>query len=423
MDPELKAALDELRAKIGKNVDALARVDQIAQLAQTTGADLKVLRGEVEQVRKFVEERDKQIRALQEQARTEAMRRDPIRDRTEALTMLGMIVRSELCRAQGMPLPVGFSHETDLVRGYREQCLSRATLTPGSTTGSYLVPTLVDSGIQSGVEEVSEFLGLCDWMPGLPAAGTFNFTFLATRPTMQAKRASVDTAMTASDPVFSQMAVTPYETYIFFGVDNKLFLQSAVALGGYFDALCRDSMVDKLAYWALRADGTSTYNSITGLLNETTAAYLYQLGAGKTGFADLTDANLTAIKAKCLKRGRGPRGRWLCDLEVQGVIENLDRTGKVPVITYAQDGTARCKQNPIVNDEYMPGLDESAASTGFLLYGDLATLLIAMVGGIEIKSDQSVRFDKNQTAFRATTVMDIKRKPVATLILGKTAAA
>jgi len=71
----------------------------------------------------------------------------------------------------------------------------------------------------------------------------------------------------------------------------------------------------------------------------------------------------------------------------------------------------------------MPGEDESAVATGFALYGDLATIMLAMVGGLQIASDASVKFDKNQTAFRATTIMDIKRKPVASLIVAKTAAA
>ena len=240
---------------------------------------------------------------------------------------------------------------------------------------------------------------------------------------MQKARASIDTAMTASDPVFAQLQLSPQETYVFFPIDNKMFAMSAIALGGYFEGLCRDAMIDKLAYWALRADGTAAYNSITGLLNETTAAYVKSLPGGKTAFSDLTAADITAIKAKCLKRGRGPKGRWLMDLEIQGLVEDIDRNGKVPLIREKEDGSMTLKQNPIVNDEYMPGLDESAKDTGFMLYGDLATLLVGMVGGIRIASDSSVKFDKNQTAFRGDTIVDIKRKPVATLILATTAAA
>ena len=309
------------------------------------------------------------------------------------------------------------------MRKYVEECLARATLTPLSTTGSYLVPTVTEAAIRDAVEEVSELLSLVDWIPGLPAGGTFNFTFLATRPVMQPKRASSDTEMTASDPVFSQLQLSPNETYLFFPVDNKLFLMSAVALGGYFEGLCRDAMIDKLAYWVLRADGTASYNSITGTLAETTADYIYTLPSGKTTFASLAASDLTGAKAKVFKRGRGPRGRWIMDLEVLGVVEDLDRTGKNPVVRESEDGTYRIKGNPVVIDEYMPGLDESAADTGFALYGDPATIILGMVGGMRIASDASVKFDKNQTAFRGDVIVDIKRKPVKTLVLVKTAAA
>jgi HK97 family phage major capsid protein len=426
MEPELTKEFELIRGDLKKNVDAIARVDGLeAKIAgmTATAEDVKLVRAELDKVRVFVEERDKAIKELKEQGRVIQMRQDPIVRREAALEMLGMIVRQELARFNGLELPAALKHETALVRAYRDETLARATLTPMSGTGSYMVPTVTDRAIMDAIEEVSPVLGLVDLQTGLPPGGTFNFTFLASRPAMQPKRASSDTAMTASDPVFAQLQLSPNEIYVFFPIDNKMFAMSAIALGGYFEGLCRDAMIDKLAYWTLRADGTATYNSITGALNETTAAYILAMGAGKTAFSDLTAANLTDIKAKCLKRGRGKAARWLMDLEIQGIIEDIERTGKVPLIREKEDGTMLLKQNPIEIEEYMPGKDESAAATGFLLYGDLATILVGMVGGLQIASDASVKFDKNQTAFRATAIADIKRKPVATMILGKTAAA
>jgi len=427
MNEELKKEFEALKASLGKNVDALARVDQLetrVAAAEATAADVKAVRAELEKIQATVTEREQAIRKLQEEGRVQAVRPDPIIQRQESLEMLGMIVRQELARQNRMEIPALFRHETELVRKWNEQILARATVTPMATTGSYLVPTVTDRSIMDGLEEVSELLNLIDMVPGLPAGGTFNFTFLSTRPSMQPARASSDTAFTASDPVFAQLQLSPKETYVFFPIDNKLFIMSAVALGGYFEGLVTQAMIDKLAYWTLRADGDATnYNSITGALNEATAAYVYSLPSGKTAFADLAAGDLTKAKAKCLKRGRGPRGRWLMDLEIQGVIEELDRTGKLPVIREREDGTYVIKQNPVVIEEHMPGLDESGAGKGFALYGDLSTIMLGMVGGLQIASDSSVKFDKNQTAFRGTTIMDIVRKPVATMIVLKTAAA
>jgi HK97 family phage major capsid protein len=426
MDPEVKKQFDELRAQLGKNVEALTRLEKLeARVAagEQTAADLKAVRSELDAIKAGNEEREKVVRELKEKGRTQAIARDPLTEKSKSRELLGAIVRAEMARTMRQEIPAAFQDEAKLVREYQAGCLARSTITPMATTGSYLVPTVTEANIRDGLEEVSPLLAEVDFIPGLPAGGTFNLPFLVTRPSMQPKRASTDTAMTASDPVFSQLQITPYETYIYFPVDNKLFLMSAIALGGFFEGLCRDAMVDKLAYWLLRADGTASYNAITGLLNESTAAYVYSLPAGKTGFADLTAADLNKIKAKAYKRGRGPRARWLMDLEVQGVIEDIDRNGKLPVITFGQNGSARIKQNEILIEEYMPGLDESAAATGFLGYGDPATFIVAMVGGMQIASDASYLFGKNQTAFRATTIVDIKRKPVPTFILAKTAAA
>jgi len=423
MDPELKKMMDELRATLNKNVDAVARIDGLEAKLAAGETTVKLVRQELDTVKATVDQREATIRELRESARTQRTQADPIQRREEALGMLGMIVRQEMARINAMELPTAFRGETDLVRKYRDEVLARATVTPMATTGSYLVPTVTDTMIQDALEEVSEMLGLVDFIPGLPAGGTFNFTFLSSRPVMQKARASSDTAMTQSDPTFAQLQVSPQETYVFFPVDNKLFLMSPVALGGYFEGLCRDAMADKLAYWLLRADGSASYNSITGMLAEATADYIYSLPAGKTGFADLADSDLTKIKAKALKRGRGQRARWIMDLEIQGLIENMNREGKVPVIREQPDGSMRVKQNEVTIEEYMPGLDETAAATGFIGYGDPATFLVAMVGGMQIASDASVRFDKNQTCFRGTTIVDIKRKPVKTFILAKTAAA
>jgi HK97 family phage major capsid protein len=422
MDPELKKVLDELKAEVGKHVDVAARIDKIEATVGTSAEEVKTARAEIETLRATVAERDQALKDLREQGRQQAMQRDPIARRDEARAMLGMIVRQEIARANRTELPSQFREETELVRAWHNQVLARTTVTPMDTTGSYMVPTVTDRGIQSAVEEISPFLGMTDFVPGLPSGGTFNFTFLSTRPVMQKKRSSSDTAMTASDPVFAQLQLSPAETYIYFPVDNKLFLMAAPALGGYFEGLCNEGMVDKLAYWALLGDATDEYNSVRGALKEDTSDYIVTLPNGKTAFADVTNSDLNKAKANTYRRGRGPRARWVMSLDIQGVIEDLDRTGKVPVLREQPDGTYRCKGAPVVIEEHMPGTDDSAVATGFALYGDMATTMVGMVGGIQIASDSSVRFDKNQTAFRATTIVDIKRKPVKTMTLLKTSA-
>lgn len=418
MDPELKRELDALKAELGKNVEALARVDKIETAALQRDADTKKLREELDAVKAAHVEREKTIQDLQRTGRQQAIVRDRITIKREATEMLGMLARQLMANHLRMEIPVAFAPETAIVREH----IQRATLAAGAVTGSYTVPTITEAQLIDALEEVSSLLSLVDFVPGLPAASSILIPTLTTRPTLQAARATVDTAMTQSDPAFGQMSLSPNEAYIYFPVDNRLIQMSALSLGALLTSLLRDSIIEGITNWLLNADATSTYNSIRGILNENTAGYIYTLPSGKVAFSDLAKSDLTGAKAKCLKRGRA-RGVWLGSLEVLGLIEDMDRQGKTPVVTYAQDGTPRVLQNPVVIDEGMPDIADSGKSKALLAFGDPATYMVGLIGGIQIAVSTEYLFGKNQTAFRGLINMDIKRKPVATFMLMKTPAA
>lgn len=421
MDPEVKKALDALRADIGKNLEAAVRLDAIEKAAQKGDADTKVMRAELDKVKADVITRENEIKDLQQKNRVQLQAADPIRERSDAIAMFGRVCRANLCRALNLAIPEHFKDEVQIVRAWNDECIARATITPMSTTGSYLVPTAMIQTLIDTLEEVSPMLGIVDFIPGLPAGGTIQIPSLTARPSMKEARAGTDTAMTASDPTFGLTELTPKETYIYFPIDNKFMQMSPFDLGSICMNLLRDGMADKLGYWLLYADGTSTYNSTTGILKDTTAAYIYNLPTGKKAFSDLAAADLTKIMSNCLKRGRA-RGIWLMSLDVQGLIEDMDRQGKLPLIRERDDGTIRLKQREVIVEEYMPDLSESDKATPFLGFGDPKTFILGQCGGMQFASDTSYLFGKNQTAFRATTIVDIKRKPVKTFTVAKTAA-
>jgi HK97 family phage major capsid protein len=415
MDPEIKKALEALRAECGKNVEALARLDKIETAANEQRTANTTLRSEIESIKTVVEAQKKAFEDAVRSMRVQAAQTDPLREKRAAVEMLGMIGRQLLARHLGMPISARFQPEVKRVEEYMVQ---RATLAEGTGSGSYFIPTILEQEILDTLEEVSEILPLVDFKPGMPTKATIpTFT---TRPTLQPKRAGTDTQMTASDPAFSYMSVDTEEAYIFFPVDNWLLELSPFALGSFLLPMLRDAYLDGLTKWVVLADGTATYNSLTGILNE--ATYVTNMPAGKTAFGDLTKANLTSIKAACLKRGRA-KGVWLLSEEVLGLIEDIDRQGKTPLITYAQDGSPRIMQRPVVVDESMYDLADSAASKTVLAFGDLAAILVVMAGnGLQIATSTEFYFNRNQTCFRALGHIDIKRKPVNTLRVLKTAA-
>lgn len=417
MDPEIKKAIEKLREEIGRNVDALQRLDAIEKAATERDADSKGLRAEIEALKTALAERGAQIQQLQQNARVMALQTDPIRDASEGTAMMGMMFREIMADFFRTEIPDRFRGEREAVRAYREK---RATLSAGAVTGSYLVPTILETQILDTLEEESELIGLVDFVPGLP--GNVDLPTLTGVATLQPKRATVDTAMTASDPTFGQLSIRPDEAYVFFPVDNRLMQMSAVPLGNVCMDIVRTSVARGIANWLLNADGTSSYNSLTGILRETAADYVLSLRSGHTTFLSMDNQDLNAALAKVLKRGRA-RGSWVMSLYTYGAVEDLNRTGKVPVVTYGQDGAARIKQRPLVIDELMPDEGDENPSTAFAGFGDLKTYLVGLVGGIQMGMSTEYLWGKNQTAFRGVLNLDIKRKPIKTFVTIKTAAA
>lgn len=417
MDPKLKEQFDAIRAELGKNTEGLKRLDELETKAKERDANLETIRTELKALKEGNEAREKVIKDLQQAVRVQALGNDPIKTKREAIAMLGMIGRQMLSRHLNVAVPARFAGEGVLVEAYNNQ---RATLAEGSGSGAYFIPTILElTEIIDTLEEVSEILGLVDFRTGMPTKATIP-TFV-TRPTLQPKRASTDTAMTASDPAFSYMSIDTEEAYIFFPVDNWLLELSPYNLGAYLLPMLRDAYLDGLSKWVILADGTASYNSLTGIINE--ATYKTSMPSGKMAFADLAKSDLTAIKKATLKRGRA-RGRWLMALDVLGLIEDLDRDGKTPVLTYAQDGTPRILQNPVTIDEDMLDLADSAKDTTVLAFGDLAAMLVAMAGnGLRMATSTEFYFNRNQTCFRALAHIDIKRKPANIMRILKTAAA
>ena len=413
---EFNKRCDEIDAALKRNVEAVEEVGKLRQAAEERDANIVTLTERLVKIEKHASEAETAMRELREKTHTQRMAADPAQNKREALAMLGMMGRKVIANHERTEVPPQFREEGETLERYFKKRAERATINADATGGSYTIPTLLEDEIVDTLEEVSDLISRTDFQPGLP--GNVDIPTLTGRPTLQPKRTSVDTKMTQSDPAIGQMVVRPDEAYIYFPADNRLMLMEAVQLGRLLQQLLRDGAIEGLADWLLNADGTSAYNGITGILNEATAAYVQVLAAGTT-FVSLTKQDLTNTMADTLKRGR-QRGVWVGNLGIRGLIEDMDRTGKVPVVRYANDGTTLVLGQPFVTDEGMPGTADTAADTAFLGFGDLATYLVGMQGGMQIGASTEYLFGRNQTAFRNVMNVDIVRKPVKTFKIIKT---
>lgn len=415
MDPEIKAALGALKSAVGeKNVELMSRIDAIEQRATEGNESAKKLREEIESLQRTHEEYQTQIETLQRESRRQLFHRDGVRDQSTALRVLGAICRQELAQHLRQDVPSTFREpEETLIRDYRES-LSRDTIQTGATPGSNLVPVIMETELIEAVEEVSDIMSRVNFIPGLP--GNVDIPVLTGRPVLQHSRATKDTAMTASEANFDLLQIRPEEQYIYVPVDNNLLLMSALDLGRLMLNLLRDGVIDGLAHQVVAGGGPSGSDSIL----DAAAAYRYTLPSGKKAFGDITYQDLVKAKASLLKRGRA-RGVWLGSEDVIWALGDIDRQGKEPILR-TENGEPTILHKPVVIDESMPDLTESKANTPFLAFGDLATMTVGLVAGINIRASEHVLFNKNQTAFRATIKSDTKRKPVKTLTTIRTAA-
>jgi HK97 family phage major capsid protein len=418
MNEEIKKALEELRALVGKNVDAVARIAAIEEAATKRDADAKAIRTEIEALRADLAKRENEIKELRQQGRVQSMQREGVTSKRRGLELMGMQIRAALSKRFAIPIPEAFASEAEQVRAFQ----ARATMSAdGGAGGNLTIPTVTASDLIDSLEEVSTLLSLADFRPGLP--GKMDMPVLTGRPALLHKRATVDTNMTQSDASVSNVSFDPDEGYIFMPVDNRWIQMSAIGLGQIGFPLIQEGIISGIVNDLLNADGTASFNSITGALKVSDAAYLYVMPSGKKSIADLAPAHIAAAKAKALKRARGPRGRWIISQDVMNLAMEFDRLGKVPCVTYGNDGMPRIFGNQVEIEEYMPDLADDAASLPFALFGDLATYLVGLVGGIQLDASSDALFLRNQTALRGVINYDIVRKPVATLITVKTAAA
>ena len=388
---ELKLLKEELR----KNELALARLDALEKQVVAREASEKEAMKKMDAIREEAAHATAEARKQIEKSRMEIARGEGVVQREHSLTVLAAMGRSIICQRTGLSYPKQFANEQDVLREY----ISRATLEAGATSGSYIVPTITSGEILDGLEQVSDIMDRVDFRTNLP--GNIDLTFLTSRPRLRYARASVDDTMTTSDAAFSQVQLRPDEAYVYFGIDNRLLQMSAVPLGTYMLGLVRESCVEGLCDALLNADGTSSYNSIRGILNETDERYFYRMPASKTAFADLTDSDLIAVMAQTFMRGRA-NGVFLVSLDVLGIISQIDRKGKLGIVTYDPNGKILIWGRPVVIDEGMPRIRNSNPDKVVLGFGDLKTYVVGLVQGIQVASSTEDRFGANQTTFEAS---------------------
>ncbi|MHA1853386.1 MAG: phage major capsid protein [Candidatus Heimdallarchaeaceae archaeon] len=140
-------------------------------------------------------------------------------------------------------------------------------------------------------------------------------------------------------------------------------------------------------------DGTSTYGSFTGLLNNTSVNEV-TLAAGDGAFADISVEKLRNMQDET-PQGALANGKYYMNRSILSIIRDLredavsagDKAGAFLYKAPIGKEPANIDGFPIVLVEAMPDRGDSAVSTSFVLFGDLKKTTIRGVrGGIIVDS-------------------------------------
>jgi HK97 family phage major capsid protein len=128
-------------------------------------------------------------------------------------------------------------------------------------------------------------------------------------------------------------------------------------------------------------DGTATYGSFTGLLNNTNTNLVTMVG---TTFASM-DADDLLDMQDATPQGALANGKYYMHRSIRSIVRKLkDVDGQYIYQMPADNGPATIWGKPVVEVEVMPSSANSAADTAFVLFGDLKKATIRGIrGGIQ----------------------------------------
>lgn len=131
----------------------------------------------------------------------------------------------------------------------------------------------------------------------------------------------------------------------------------------------------------LKGDGTATYNSITGVLNNADTAELV-LTAGNTSFADITPDNLILARNEIPSSLR-KSGVYVFHPDMEAIFLTKKDTNGSYLFDYRTEGDVpTLKGRPVYYTESLPGLAADAVSTSFGVYGDFRYWIMAIGAGM-----------------------------------------
>jgi HK97 family phage major capsid protein len=285
---------------------------------------------------------------------------------------------------------------------YEQRTLSKLTSAAGGST----VPTSFYDRLMAHLIEVSGILQANPTIINTDSGETL--TVPKTTGHSTALLTAEAGTLSASDPVFSSVALGAYKYGIIIQISKEMIGDEGVDVEGYLAMQAGRALGNAFGTDAINGNGTA---KPTGLLNNTTLGVTGPTGV--SGGLGATSATLNQgadllmdLYYSVIAPYRASRScAWLCrDLSMAAIRKVKSTTGEYifqPSLVAGTPDTLIGK--PIYIDPFMPAI---ATGAKWLAFGDLSQFFIRIAGGVRFERSDEFAFGTDLVSFRAVLRAD-----------------
>ncbi len=185
--------------------------------------------------------------------------------------------------------------------------------------------------------------------------------------------------------------------------------QSMVPMGQFLARYGATEFARAEDTFAFLADGTNTYEAISGIVQVATdAGHTVELAAGKTKPSDITAADLRLLRTTVNKAAlSGSRSAYFLDSTFDAFLPTLNTDADPTFYVRYPDGSARLDGYPVVwTDVLQPYQTTAAAGKPCAVFGTLGAWWFGVHGHPRIDTNDAVLFVNDQLAVRFIEEID-----------------
>lgn len=221
---------------------------------------------------------------------------------------------------------------------------------------------------------------------------------------------AVSGSVTEKVPQIEWVTFTPGKAGGIVRIPSEIDADSIVPLGAFVGRYVARQLAQLEDLCLFASDGTSTYNSITGMGKQSdNDSYTLTLATTNTHPSDITLANLRALRAKPTGAVLGD-SKYYMHMTMEALLVSFNTSATVTPYIRNADGTATLDGFPIIWVPSMPVYTTSATVSAYqVFFGDASYWYFGERMGMDVQTSRDVYFATDEIGIRALERFDIQQ--------------